>query len=423
MLAPVETERSRLCARLLGPLLALPLLFSLGCGSVAPASEDEARSAAVETGEIPLATTSAFSEPVDPNLAPWCRDGESLGRVIAEADVLSGLSIYQGVEIPLFPPSPGVDVVAGRDALVRIAVAPTSDPVDGARLVLSDSEGENVFDVIRPLSGSSKDSLSSTYNFFLEGAFITPETELSVELFRNVPCGGQSDGGARFPQSEKSSLHARLVGALELMMVPVRFEADGSGRISDTSEVHLEELRSALQALYPVPEVVLHVHEPVATDEESLEGVLSQIMHLRENENAPSHLAYFGLVDPGETMADYCEGACVAGVSAVGSASGVSSSGVGVGFRGAAVETFLHELGHIHRLDHAPCGAPAGVDTTFPHEAGRIGSWGFDMRDRTLKDPAGDARDFMSYCDPTWISDHNYQKLVERISLSNSLTH
>lgn len=81
----------------------------------------------------------------------------------------------------------------------------------------------------------------------------------------------------------------------------------------------------------------------------------------------------------------------------------------------------MHELGHMNRLEHAPCGAPISPDARYPYPDATLGSWGYDLRDRRLIDPGGLARDFMSYCDPTWISDYNFGKLINHLALVNAL--
>jgi hypothetical protein len=47
-----------------------------------------------------------------------------------------------------------------------------------------------------------------------------------------------------------------------------------------------------------------------------------------------------------------------------------------------------------------------------------LGSWGYDVKTKELFDPA-DHVDFMSYCSPEWISDYNYQLLLERVVVVN----
>src|SRR5690606_15694093 len=109
------------------------------------------------------------------------------------------------------------------------------------------------------------------------------------------------------------------------------------------------------------------------------------------------------------------------GVATFGAAGGTGAVGVGLGYRGVADGTFVHEMGHVYRLMHAPCGAASGTDPNFPYRGATLGVWGYDARTGAMIDPRDQYRDFMSYCDPAWISDYNYQSLVDRFSIVNGL--
>jgi hypothetical protein len=91
---------------------------------------------------------------------------------------------------------------------------------------------------------------------------------------------------------------------------------------------------------------------------------------------------------------------------------------MGIGFLNFAAGTFAHELGHIHRLPHAPCGGPADPDPEYPYDGAGIGSWGYDVLTEEIFSP-GEFVDMMSYCSPDWISDYNFQLLLERVALVN----
>jgi hypothetical protein len=106
------------------------------------------------------------------------------------------------------------------------------------------------------------------------------------------------------------------------------------------------------------------------------------------------------------------------GLAGFGSMNGTSATGMGVAFPETAASTFVHELGHIYRRPHAPCGNPAAPDESFPYAGAGLGSWGYDFRAQELFDPSTHF-DFMSYCGPDWISDYNYQQLLERIVVVN----
>ena len=90
-------------------------------------------------------------------------------------------------------------------------------------------------------------------------------------------------------------------------------------------------------------------------------------------------------------------------------------------------ETFAHEVGHIFDnvgLRHSPnqppqqdrncVGQPAGPDPAYPNypalATGSIGVTGFDATRLQLLMP-GQTYDFMSYCEPSWISPFNYNRI------------
>jgi hypothetical protein len=74
-----------------------------------------------------------------------------------------------------------------------------------------------------------------------------------------------------------------------------------------------------------------------------------------------------------------------------------------------------HELGHSLGLPHAPCGVDGGP---FPYENASIGVWGYSLGAQELRDPS-EYKDMMSYCDPSFISDYNFEKLFERVRYLN----
>jgi hypothetical protein len=72
-----------------------------------------------------------------------------------------------------------------------------------------------------------------------------------------------------------------------------------------------------------------------------------------------------------------------------------------------------HEIGHNLGLQHAPCGNPGGQNPNYPYPNGSIGLYGLDVFEEKVWTPNApdNAKDFMSYCSPYWISDFHYNKL------------
>jgi hypothetical protein len=368
-----------------------------------------------------------LEQPLDQN---WCSNvGLATGRRLARNIELVRVSAYQGVEIPLAISGDRVkkqnaDLVQGRDLLVRGFVRPTvgfAPKWIGARLLITRANVTVAYEDMRFVSGQSDPAeLETTFDFYVSGKDVRHEQSFAVEVFEQGPCDAPGTLGApRYPTEGDAPLRARATGSVRVVLVPIRYDGDGSGRLPDLGPDHQRELREQLTAFFPVTGVELSVRTAVATREDDFGDVLNQLVQLRELDDPPSNVTYFGMVNMANTMDDYCHGGCVAGVATFGTPAGSAAAGVGIGFRGPAQETFVHELGHVHRLMHAPCGGASGADPSYPYAGALLGSWGYDARQGLLIDPASNHRDFMSYCDPAWISDYNYQALVERIALVN----
>jgi hypothetical protein len=206
-------------------------------------------------------------------------------------------------------------------------------------------------------------------------------------------------------------------------LVPLRYDADGSGRLPDTSPARLTQLHDVLHALYPLADVSFTVHDAVSwTDGLTFSGnvdftaVNDMLVNLRASDGAAFDEYYYALVVPADTFDDYCTGTCVTGQSYVvdDPANADIRVGGGVAFPGEdAAWTLAHELGHMHGRSHAPCDAGT-TDPNFPYTNGGAGVWGWDDRTGTFVDPSVTA-DFMGYCSPAWVSDYTYQALYDRI--------
>ena len=66
------------------------------------------------------------------------------------------------------------------------------------------------------------------------------------------------------------------------------------------------------------------------------------------------------------------------------------------------------------RRQHIDCGGPKGIDSGYPYPTNQIadgtaaGYYGFDTVAAKIVWPTS-ARDFMTYCNPEWVSDYTYR--------------
>ena len=354
---------------------------------------------------------------------------------VAESDAVGvtvdDILLYQGVERPLVENgssvSTSVPVVAGRDALVRV-LTQVDGSYDGApvigRLIIDDNPPIEV--TKSSASSSSKSSLSSSFNFEVPGELIQVGSTYRVEL-RQANASGATFAGARFPSSGSDSLDAESNGGLlRITIVPVRYAADGSNRLPDTDDNAVAGYLAGFRALYPVADVQLDVRTPytsytdVYANGYGWDTLLEEITSVRQQDNPPSDTYYYGAFRPASSLSSFCGGGCVAGLGFVGSPGDeYTRASIGLGYGDdSSVETALHEVGHNHGRNHAPCGGASGADGNYPYSGGGIGSWGFNLATGDLINPSG-VYDIMGYCYPVWISDYTYEELFDHIKATN----
>lgn len=377
-----------------------------------------------DAGSLPPA--NAAENPCSPGPEP-----------VAAALRVREVSIYQTVKIPLYKDTAWVttrnaSVVQGKTSLVRAFVEPmTGFAAHALRGVLTlDNDGtKTVLTADRTITRASTDEASdSTFDFPVDGKLIGPSTQLSVSV-QETTCASvaAANSGARIPATGAQAINATAIAKLRAVMVPVAI----GGRTPDTSEAQLAKIRDALKAYYPVAEVEVTARapiswtNPVAADGTGWSELLNQIGRTRQTDMVGSSVYYFGLITPTAAFRDYCRTGCVLGLAPQTTfVSRTNQIGLGVGFVDEnTYTTIVHELGHAHGLPHAPCaprgGAIDGADTRFPYADAKIGSWGWDSRSNKLMSPTTYA-DVMSYCDPVWISDYNYEKIATRSKAVNS---
>ncbi len=345
---------------------------------------------------------------------------------------LAQVAAYQSVKVPLSRRDDelprDLDLVAGKAALLRVFLAPTGAvPVPDVRVAMSlrwpggERTAESAATTVT--AASSDDRPGSTFDFPLAADELVSGASLSVEI-RADGCAGLPR--TRFPRANMVDLRAQPIGPLRVRVVPLRYDADGSGRLPDVSPEQLATLRQAALAMFPVPAVEIELRDPApsavaVSARQGWRELLSALRSLRARDRAPADVYYLGLVAPADSYPNYCGGGCTTGLSFVTGPTEVEKrASVSLGYSGRFfVEAMLHELGHAHGRAHAPCGETDQVDTSYPHPTALIGVWGYDVGSPDpLRSPER-TRDIMSYCQPRWISDYTYRSLTVRSAQVN----
>ena len=381
--------------------------------------------------------------------APWCNYDQiaSDSQRLASDIAVVAVKILQGTTVTLFEDGAptaerNAPVVQSRPALLRVFVSPRSGFVGRtivARLTLTDAlrSAPVVLEARQSISGASvENNLATTLNFDLPADLVTGGLSWKVALYEVSECitPGASIADVRAPRDDTvAPLNAESMGgSFRVVLVPFRYDADGSERLPVLTDSQIELFRKKMYAQYPIADLDLQIRNAVAYDEEvsSIDSwirLLERILVIRDQDQPDPRVYYYGLISPTATESEYCGGGCVAGIASIPNSEIdlFDRASVGIGFEGAmAVDTFVHEIGHSLGRLHAPCapGPIEGVDYNYPHgpayNLARLGVVGYDVLERALVD-ADVYRDFMSYCEPSWISDYTYGALFEHIQAVN----
>lgn len=369
-------------------------------------------------------------------------DGDGCGNAARDIDVVK-VALYQAVEAPLVDEGEIIPVserdtliVAGRDAVVRVFVdaAVNFEPRElSARLTVDTGGESHVLFAKQVISGdSSESSVNSTLVIDVPGALLAEDSEFRVDL---VECEGHAEGevgAVRFPTGPdaRSPLGVTTTGAVTVVFVPVVHD----GLEPDTSPEALAIYAAVVEKEFPTTQVLASVTSAIDSQQDGVavdfEDALDVVADKRALDEPAPDVYYYGLIRPAASLGTYCAGPCTLGIAFVASG-GVSGAadrvGLGIGYVNPSAsdasetddrlsyETFLHELGHNHGREHVDCGNPDDPDPNYPYGGGRLGTWGFDVEERQPKDP-DDYRDFMSYCDPYWVSDYTWNAVAARIT-------
>lgn len=349
---------------------------------------------------------------------------------------ITKVSIYQGVEVILFEendefPPLQMPIVRKRDARVRVFFDPKANWQEReieAILEIEDGNGDTTELVkTRNIKKTSEDSLmGSTINFDVSGDLISLNTKFHLKLWEaDVTQAWEGNSGKVSWNS--GTLDSQKTGEINIVLLPVKYNADGSGRLPDTSQSQLDRIHDLMMGMYPATEVNLTVGETVnwndsvgAFSSNGWSNLLYEISDRRDADRSTvsANTYYYGLFNPATSINSYCQQGCILGLSnlAYNTTTPWLRSSIGLGFTGSeTAETLVHEVGHAHGREHAPCGLGGqSSDPQYPYSNANLGSWGYNILTQELMAP--DSRsDMMSYCSPTWVSDYQFYNLYLRI--------
>ncbi len=402
-------------------LLAVPsLVVAYGC------SVEVAGSADPKAGAAPTSRTA---------------DGGSENEIVTDDTtppgyVITGGALFQGVKLPLFGDeldgSVELPVVVDRPGVIRIYKEILDASLDqNTRVTFRYVDADGATQEIKAgklIRLDSDDTKSgSVVDIELPAAVFHEALEYQI-----VVTNGRKQLLYAYPEDGTSfaPLYADVRSqVVNVVVVPVKYGSGSTSRLPDTSDAQMNRLSEQMRALYPVSQVNLTVRDTplvwnrqISPDGSGWDELLYGILQARQDDGVPDDTYYYGMFSPSSSFSSFCQQGCVAGLSLLSESvqDAAERGSIGLGFTGTdSAETFVHEIGHAHGRNHSPCGGAAGADRKYPYSKASIGVPGWDVRTSEFVDVGSgedEAKDFMGYCNPAWVSDYTWKALFKRIT-------
>jgi hypothetical protein len=336
------------------------------------------------------------------------------------------IALYQAVKRPLMaagmPVTSDIPIVAGRDALLRVFL-----DVDMSHDLVAHLFFDGVdkpIEVKQTIAVSSTDAkLDSTINFQIPGNVLNAGTKYHVAIGQLEPESGSSAAAPTYPATGSDPMPGESCGpTLKIVLAPISY----NGHLPTLTETEITAYTQGFQAMYPVPKVEVTVRaEPIVwkkTVDANGNGwseLLDAVAQVRLGDKVGKDVYYYAPFAPTASFGQFCGGGCVAGLGLLGDpGDNFSRAAIGLGYPNDpdSIVTALHETGHNHGRQHAPCQVP-DADPKYPHKGGVDAVWGYNFVTQKLFPPT--ITDMMGYCTPVWISDYTFRGLFDRIKLIN----
>lgn len=315
-------------------------------------------------------------------------------------------------------PDHGVELVAGRDAYLRVFAvaneANSAQPRVRVRLFHGATEVQAwLLNAGSPAvtQAMSEGSLASSWNVLVPGALVQPGLALLAEVDPEGLVAEADEADNRYPVGGSPlAVTVRTLLPFQIRLVPVLQSVNGLQ--GDVTAGNAAGYLSELQAMLPVAGANVDVRAVYTTNAAELQSgngngawstILSEVLALR-NATDQSTRYYYGVV-----RTTYSSG--IAGIGYVGSPGSSFKAAIGWDRAGSRAGVLAHELGHNFGRSHAPCGGPGNPDPNYPHAGGQIGAWGLDVATLAVKAPTT-SFDLMGYCSSDWVSDYTWNAVM-----------
>lgn len=346
---------------------------------------------------LPSTESSVLSFPEDGTPLPV--DVRELSFVEVE-----GLQITQSTQRA----DGSIPLVSGRDGLLRVFLRgdpmSTNDGFQPTARAFFYENGSVVETIDIPAPGPlpatiDRSAFDQSWNVAVPGSVLRPGVSVRVVAVPDQPTAAGDP--RQFPRDGTPlALDVSDVPLFKITLLPVEHRPTGSR--GDVSTANAEEYLRDLRHMFPVSDIDWEVRSAFVTDTrpvafEDWGEILRDVRSLQVAEASDRY--YYGVL-PNEVTENFGGLGYRPGRAAI----GYDRMPFGVG-------VLAHELGHNFGRRHTPCGDPGGVDRAYPYDNANIGVTGYNVETGEVFSPF--TQDFMSYCNPVWISDYSYEAIFE----------
>jgi hypothetical protein len=402
-------------------------LLALGCaGDEVTIDESES-----ETGDKPLG-------------------GPARGISILDVEANQGTAV-QLTEGDVFigPADRNAYLVNGRDTLVRLQHV-IDDPASwipreltGLLHIYPPGYPDDADEIVRERpffveADSDPRNITTNFYFSLLAAEAQVGTRFWVELRESdadLDVSALGEGLIEAPAEPQPIGFEAATQVMKVVLVPVDYQYPDPPRLPVITADDVQLFHDDLLQQNPVQTIDITVRdEPMLWDQQltNLGDLLAPTRAIKEADQAPANVYYHALVENGGPSVNMVAGiAWLTNDSMDDSdrriAATVFHKQVNEGDPEMGEEdviypptgssrTLVHEVGHNQGLSHVYCpgGDAAGPDPAYPYDDGKIGVYGFGIRNFHMYTP-GAAHDYMTYCGNSWVSDWTWNKTYERI--------
>lgn len=371
-------------------------------------------------------------------------DGEGF-EAVAQGIEISDVEANQGVSVliasggqPVPLAEQAAPLLFGRTTLIRatwqLASGSPERIVEG-RLTITSRDGESETFIDEQMVGpeSSLNAETTSFRWDISPELFGSGASYEIQLFEAASGTPGLTPSSPFPPGGTAPLGVEdSPMRMKIVFVPV---VTPEGGVMATPELR-SRLEEELAAAYPLQGIDAVWRAPWTSPARLTEeqAAWDYLLAARAEDNpATTNVYYHMLLDP-ETCCDSSQGQFQWG----GLGDLIGDDLVEFGTYADALSMFdpeywdesmgvvIHELGHNHGRDHAPCGGPDGTDPAFPYPGATLGVHGYDIAKDTLIFPdvvdgatGEQPTDFMGYCFNQWWSDYSWRALFARTKLSS----